>query len=493
MKRHSSNLSGQKGFVLVYMAATLTTLLLFAGLAVDSGRAYVVKAQLTKAVDGAALAGARSLNSGNPRAEAEKIFRANFPAGYVGTSAVTDPATDLNFFAVATDAASGVNTVTVTAWATVPTTFMRLANFTNLTVTSSGEATRRMVDLSLVLDVSSSIGSQWPPVADAVRSFIGAFDQNNDRLSLTTFGNGATVLDQMPSSRGFNKSAVISDVPAALPGGSTNMVEGLYRGWDELRSVPSGTQSGLRVIVLFTDGASNGVPGSYDANPGTARSLRTWDFPRRTPDPDNQTWDNPQIDGLYDTATGSNTGYAYSVRPQNWNNYNVVAPPSPVGIIGAVPSMPASMMSWQTHNRSPGIPTQFPLVSNTLTVNGVAQGTKRPFRHLGLYNPGRYPAEIFNINNAARNLVEIIANEARNDAGDYRIRIYTIGMGYLVNLQLGTVPEPSSDILKRMANDPTSPDYNAAQLAGEYFPAATAADVSAAFQGIQNQILRLSK
>ena len=66
MTRQTSRLSGQKGFVLVYMAATLTTLLLFAGLAVDTGRAYVVKAQLTKAVDGAALAAARSLNSGVP-------------------------------------------------------------------------------------------------------------------------------------------------------------------------------------------------------------------------------------------------------------------------------------------------------------------------------------------------------------------------------------------------------------------------------------------
>ena len=46
----------QDGFVAVYMAVLLTGLLLFTGLAVDSGRAYVVKAQLTKAVDGAALA-----------------------------------------------------------------------------------------------------------------------------------------------------------------------------------------------------------------------------------------------------------------------------------------------------------------------------------------------------------------------------------------------------------------------------------------------------
>ena len=67
----------------------------------------------------------------------------------------------------------------------------------------------------------------------------------------------------MPAGRGFDKAKVMADIPNGLPGGSTAMVEGLYRGWDELRSVPNGQQSGLRVIVLFTDGASNSVPGIY--------------------------------------------------------------------------------------------------------------------------------------------------------------------------------------------------------------------------------------
>ena len=42
---------------------------------------------------------------------------------------------------------------------------------------------------------------------------------------------------------GLEVVAEAGDVPTALPGGSTAMVEGLYRGWDELRTVPSGTQS----------------------------------------------------------------------------------------------------------------------------------------------------------------------------------------------------------------------------------------------------------
>ena len=105
MKKQGSDTSSQRGFVLVYMAAALTCLLLFTGVAVDSGRAYVVKAQLTKAVDGAALAAARNLNSGNPRDEAAKIYRANFPVGYMGTTSSTDPA-EAGFFTSVVDEAS---------------------------------------------------------------------------------------------------------------------------------------------------------------------------------------------------------------------------------------------------------------------------------------------------------------------------------------------------------------------------------------------------
>ena len=51
----------------------------------------------------------------------------------------------------------------------------------------------------------------------------------------------------------------------------------------------------------------------------------------------------------------------------------------------------------------------------------------------------------------------------------------------------------SEDILKRIANDATSPDFKSAQLEGKYYFAKTAADVGPAFQALQNQIIRLSK
>jgi Flp pilus assembly protein TadG len=472
----------QDGFVMVYLAVVTTVLLLFTGLAVDSGRAYLVKAQLSKAVDGAALGAARMLNSGDPRGEATRIFKANFPTGYLGTSSATDPTSDPGFFSSQSIPASGVNIVTVKASAVLPVTFMKLANFTNVNVSSTGEATRRMVDLSLVLDVSSSIGGKWGAVRDAARAFINGFDASGDRLSLITFGNGASVIDAMPSSRGFNKTKLVSDVATNLPGGSTNMIEGLYHGWDELRAVPSGSQSGLRVIVLFTDGASNAVDGIFDGT-GVSKALRTWDFPKNWPDPDSQTWDDPQIDGLYDAQSGA-ANPAVSLRPTSWKNFGAG------NIIASVPELP--LTTSHLHSRSSGIPTTFPLESATLKVNGAIQNTVRGLRHKN-GGTGKYPAEIFNINNAARNVLEIMADQARNDNGDYKIRIYTIGMGELVQYLLGTMPEMPEDILKRVANDRRSADFNSAQLEGKYYFAKTESDVAPAFAALQSEIVRLTK
>src|SRR5215471_3880298 len=101
--------------------------------------------------------------------------------------------------------------------------------------------------------------------------------------------------------------------------------------------------------------------------------------------------------------------------------------------------------SWHTQHASSGIPTSFPF-----------------------------------FNNAARNLLEIIADAARSDAGgDYPVRIFTIGMGTLINMSLGTIPETSASVLQRVANDRVSvPDFNPAQLAGNYYYAPTASDVA---------------
>jgi Flp pilus assembly protein TadG len=487
MERQTSIVSGEQGFAMVYTAVALTALLLVTGLAVDGGRAYVVKAQLSKAVDGAALAAARNLNSGDPEEEAANIFRANFPAGYLGTSTVTDPTQTENFFDLQTDNSTGTNIVTVRATATLPTTFMSLTGFREVAVEASGEATRRMVDLSLVLDVSSSIGSAWPAVRDAAETFVQGFDPESDRMSLVMFSNGGNVYRPMPGSRGFDLGAMLQAIPTNLPGGSTNMAEGLYRGWDQVRNVPSGQQSGLRVIVLFTDGASNGVPARWGGL-NASRTVRTFDFPDQGPNDQGQTWNDPQIAGYANSQSGNAQptpawGYAVNYTNQTYtpNDSNANAPRW----------MPAN--SFHEYRSSAGIPTSFPLVDNTIRVDGMPQTTARPLLFWSAANNG-YRANLQNINNAARNLVEIIAHRARtDDDGDYPIRIYTIGMGHMVKYELGTRPETSESMLMRIANDPDSADFDDDLLPGAYYFAETGADVGPAFQALQNEIIRLTK
>ena len=475
----TSHGSHQRGFALIYVALIMTLLLLFAGLAVDSGRAYMVKAQLTKAVDGAALGAARMLNSADPRNQAVQLFNANFPSGYFNTNG-GDPTAASDFFTLTTDEANAVNVVTVTATTNMPTTFMALGNISDVRVKATAEATRRMVDLCLVLDTSGSLGFRWPAVRDAARAFVNAFDENSDRFCLVRYSSGAPVLQQMTVGRGFDKTAAINAIPQSLPGGFTAMAEGVHHGWDELRTVPNGQQSSLRIIVLFTDGAANNVPGIYDISPGSAKGLATSDFPKNNPDPDNMTRDNPAFNGLYDTNTEvRNPSFGQNVA---WNS--LFTHPG-------VPYLPPT--SFHANTRSWGIPTAFPLETGSLTVGGAAQDAVRGLRNFDI-GAGLYPADVFNTNNAARNLVEIIADAARSDAsGDYRIRIFTIGMGELLRYWVGTMPEQPETILQRVANDSASPDYNPGQIEGRYYCAATEADVGPAFQELQNQIIRLTK
>ena len=337
-----------------------------------------------------------------------------------------------------------------------------------------------MVDLSLVLDVSSSIGWRWGAVRDAARTFVNSFDQNNDRMSLVFFGNGASVVDAMPSSRGFNKTKVMADIPTALPGGSTNMVEGLYRGWDEVKSVPAGQQSGLRVIVLFTDGASNSVPGDYPAAAGQPRALRTWDFPDNGADPDSQTHANPHIDGLYHTETGA-ASPSYTLTTA-WNSTQTIP---------QVPFLPVT--SRHFFHRSSGIPDDVPAADQH--AEGGRPAAEYPPRAAELQRgAGQFPGgSVEHQQRRAQPRRDHRERSAQRQPATITIRIYTIGMGELVRYDLGTRPEKSEDILKRIANDATSPDFNEDQLEGKYYFAQTEADVAPAFQALQNQIIRLSK
>jgi len=481
MKYMRNKGSKESGIALFWVASLLVLFLAFSGLAIDLGRGYLVKAHLSKAVDGAALAAARVIGSGQSEAtaEANKIFRVNFPNGHLGVTSVQNPPS-LAF----STGADGSNIIDVNSTAVIPTTFMKVAGFNSLTVRSSGQAARRLVDMSFVIDKSGSIGSAWPQVQAAATDFVESFDDTQDRISLIMFSSNTVVFDPINTSRGFNESSLTGHIAAGSSAGYTATSEGLYRGWDELRRVPSGSQSGLRVIVLFTDGVPNSWSGTFGVSSGYAAQgvVNTLDFPEMGGDPSNLS------DGVNDpniTALTVTLGTPGSPGNQSAWSGGTTSSPRNVNIDLAWSSGTPRILSLpsQSYHPSPssaGIPTQFNVLNSSLV------GGDRP--------AGGSSPTVRNVNNAARNLAEIIANEARNDtSGAYRIRIYTLGLGALLTIPSGALSERGDTILKRIANDPSSPSFNSAQQPGQYFFAGDPTQLDAAFKAIRSQITRLTQ
>ena len=465
----------QRGQAFVYIGISLFALVGMTGLAVDLGRGYVVKANLSKAVDAAALAAARRIGEGEAAATAEatKIFNANFPSGFLGVKSVDSPPT-ITF----TTGSDQAYVMTVSSRAVLPTTFMQVAGFAELPVAASGQATRRLVDLAFVLDHSNSLGSVYGDVKTAAEQFVSYFDPVKDRVSLVMFATSTVVVDAInTSSRGFDKSTIVSHIDGSSVGVvSTATAEGLYAGWDQLRSVTNTSQSVLRVIVLFTDGAPNTFSGQFMVKPShgfgspsvsTTGALFTYDFPAVG----GQGQNNPAVTGLAQIyGSPSDMGLHY-IQPTN-STYTS-----------------GTNTNWQTVN--PDIPT-LPLKDNH-GFNLYESSLSGQRALIGGDGSG-YPNHVQNANNAARNLAETIANAARADnTGQYPIRIYTLGLGDLLNEDAGAVPETGSSMLMRIANDPASPSFNAQQAEGKYYFAGDTSQLASAFEAIRNQIIRISQ
>jgi len=259
MRRKSAHvIRGEQGQSLLMFVLFIIVLIVFVGLGVDLGFAYITRARLSKAVDSACLTGVRNLLNGQGAATTAAL--AAFSANY-GTSGrdVAPPVVTVTYKTV-----SNNNVIDVNATVSIHTYFIRvLPQWATLAVGSLAEATRADVIMGLVLDRSGSMGcvpqcgsGGGAALPDAVSSFINNFDDSIDMACMSSFGSTATT--NVPMSQPF-KSAIIAAAPGVpQDGGRTFSEGGLMIGFNLVNNTPvTAGETVVRVIVFFTDGFAN--------------------------------------------------------------------------------------------------------------------------------------------------------------------------------------------------------------------------------------------
>ncbi|WP_316157575.1 VWA domain-containing protein [Cupriavidus sp. BIC8F] len=267
----------QQGQITIIVGVLMLGLVGIAGLGIDAGMAYIVKAKLNAAVDSAAVAAARAVTNGATRADqtanarqaASEFFNANFKTGFLKSTA------SLNPVSVDFDTPTpGAVTLGVSASATMPLTLMKVLGFSNVAVAATSQTIRKDLDLIFVIDSSGSMGPVWSTVKSNANSFLDQFSPTSDRVGLVHFSAGA-VSDIAINTvqRGFNRTAMKTKISGLSSNGTTNYAEGLYQARVQLDSILQANRSSLRVVVFFSDGEPNTLAATY--NMGTRTDVTT--------------------------------------------------------------------------------------------------------------------------------------------------------------------------------------------------------------------------
>ncbi len=512
----------QQGATAILFTMLCSLLLIpVAGLAIDVSIVFLMKAKLSAAVDATALATARGLSVGTTYADQQanatvtgtSYFAANLPAATMGAK-VVGGGPSINIQST-TD-----NTLQANVQATiqVPLYFLRILGFNTSTLSDTGQASRRISNIVLVLDRSGSMANAnaCQPLVASVQGFVNQFVDGRDTLAMVTFQSTANQdypTDGTPGSKTFKSaSPTLSSTIARLQcDGGTTTSAALQLAYVALQKMPHQPIEN-NVILLFTDGRANGFVGTFTA-------LRTqqqqvvqdtrydwyaypylWNPPFTAPDC------NSSLTGVLLSVGGNPdpVGYTAGIFQNTGEPLDWVSPYS---------SFPAAAVSAAADcNFKTASPTPIPSIINSwgytvsaaypyntfairddigaLPETDIYGNSLRGFRTSDVYPDGPYIGKLridtpLSVIDASLNAADAMANTIRNDTA-LKPTIYTIGLGGTPEQQIDT------EFLERVANDSRSSSYRSSQKTGLYIYS-DKAGLALAFQRIASQILRLSK
>jgi Flp pilus assembly protein TadG len=429
------------GQVLVLFLLFAVVLLLFVGLGIDLGFAYITKARLSKALDAASLAaisnysGADNPPGKNAVTLAQNTFWANYGTnGVTGLSGGVQVQSQGHF---ALDAATGNLTFTNTASATINTFFIGLLpQWKTLTVGDTAVASRAPVAMTLVVDRTGSMtpngalgpcspntqGGKYLP--GAVTQFINIFDETLDRAALVSFSVSSSNDVPMTAKNGLFKTPIINTLNRFnnLWAGGTCSIAGLTNALVIQKNLVV-TPNVVKVVVFFTDGRANMTEGVFNGIPL------------------NFGGEDPLQPGCPFTPQGASFWRTNTAESAN--------PPSVCSINGCL-------------NAAPNCNAGTTVGSTWTNVHGVANN------FCPLY-----------ITEDATNRCVLLANQMRANSN----YVYAVGL-----TAPGALAPPTLETLQQMANDPASPQFDPTLPVGAAF-LSNGQDLSEVFQQVAADII----
>jgi hypothetical protein len=431
MKSHNGE---EAGTVLIAFALLLFILLGFCALGMEAGRWYMVRAELSKSVDAAALVAAKNISNPfvAPRTLAEEFATANFPAGYLGTPGsgagrVSFTATLIGNDKVQVDGNVSANAI-----------LARLFGANLIPTSSRGIGQKKEVEIMLVLDRSFSLnGTPITNLKTAARTFVNLFSatQATDKMGLINFATSVTVARALGTNYVPTMVTAINNMVAV---GATNAESAIDQvdgpgGFTDQTGVP-GDQRIQQFLVFFSDGRPTGFRTSI-LNNG-----RTYD------------------------GVGCVTGNCVSGDGGPWGDFGRMTSETSYGIdpTSTGPGTGNVRCSWRVQQHLAAIPTTRWYIFDTSPVpNG---GT-------GFYAPTASCIDLAPMHDHFCNLATNMAVTHANELKAKYVKIYTIGLGTNVNATL----------MRALATDPSM-----------YYYAPTANELQAIFQRVAQEIkLRL--
>ncbi len=295
------------GFIFVFLAIAIVTLLLMMGLAADSARLYLDSMRKQRAADAGTVAGTFKIADLQSVPEVTKkdiietitnqVSEDNFSLNRIPF----DPANrDFHFFSEFNPNDNGVMSVTARVKSETDTIIMGkwVTGDDQWLIEERAKGIRRPVAVTLLLDVSGSMqlpsrngcGScitKMEALKIAANGFVAGLDPAIDRVSITTYSNHSGIkYPEIPADRlAINVDKVNAIIDSLVPEEYTNIHHGLWNASIEAThpSLPPGV---LKVIILVTDGAPNRSMRSSE-NPEYDPTTRYDYVPGSCPDLDN--------------------------------------------------------------------------------------------------------------------------------------------------------------------------------------------------------------